>query len=580
MMKKSYRIICLLLTLVMVLSTLVSCGGENTPPAEEPEEEEQGTAIVKKGVPQYTIVYASGLSGSCVDLIYRLQDKIYEAVGATVEVKKEGEQQDADAKEILIGATDYDESTAVTKTLSKTQYAIREEGNKIVVVAKNNYTLEEAIWCFIEQLIPRNVKEYNGKFSLYHEDFLVDYVEPTEPLFNGESLGKYAIVYSKDVPGMEDIALDLAKRLKGTLGLDLECYPDTFREEVEYEILIGRTNRPYSVACFSDGKVPLMSYRLIVEGTKIQFAAAGGYSMSEMASKFVSSYVLSIAMRNLRDGTYMESDLLPIRSQPLTAGSTLRVMTSNVLADAWVDGRDYPSVAARAEMYAATLLVYRPDLVGIQETDKPWINTLPYYLQYLRDEYSVDYDWIETAYRKDNGSTVPNYTSLIYRKDTFSLVESGSQEFSFTNQKNYKIRVATWAILTHKLSNEKYALINTHWDFTSEKGKVSVEEECRLIESFKQRYEGLHVFCTGDFNNHLNGSYELFKETGGLNDSKEVAAVNGTLINENAGIPEKIYIDHVAFNEGITVTRHETIEHAYASKMSDHLPQYGDFIVY
>ena len=570
--------VCLMLAFIMTLMLPVSCGGEDLPQVEETEEE-IGTAIVKNGIPQYTIVYAEGLTGSCVDLIYRLQAKIYDAVGVTVQVKEESDQIDSATKEILIGDTDYAESAAVIKKLSKTQYTICEEGNKIVIAAKNNYVLEEAIWCMIEQLIPRNVKEKDGKLSLYHEDFTGDYVEPTEPLFNGESLGKYVIVYSKDVPGMEDIAMDLAKRIKGTLRLELECYPDTFREETEYELLVGPTNRAFSKACFSEGKVPLMYHRLIVEGSKIQFAAAGAYSMSELVSKFVSGYILSIAMRNLRNGSYVEKDLLPIRSQPLTEGSTLRVMTSNVLADAWVDGRDYPSVAARAEMYAATLLVYRPDLVGIQETDKPWINTLPYYLQYLRDEYSVDYDWIETAYRKDNGSTVPNYTSLIYRKDTFSLVESGSQEFSFANQKNYKIRVATWAILTHKMSNEKYALINTHWDFTAEKGKVSVEEECKLIESLKQRYKGLHVFCTGDFNNHLNGSYEDFKETGGLLDSKELAEFNGTLVNNNAGIPEKIYIDHVAFNEGITVTRHETIEHAYASKMSDHLPQYGDFIV-
>ena len=581
MMKRFYKLFCLLLAFLMLLTLPVSCSGggtEDTPQTED-SVDEGGIAIVSKGIPKYTIVYAKGLNDMCLSLVYKLQDEIRDRIGVTVQVKVEDEQPNSNGKEILIGATAYEETETVSKKLEKKQYAILAEGNKIVVYAKSNQILEEAIYCFIEQLIPRNVKESGGKFSLYHEDFLVDYEEPSEPLFNGEGLSKYAIVYSKNVPGMEEHAQDLATRIKSALKLDLDCYPDTFREETEYEILVGLTNRDYSVACFSEGKVPLLSYQLIVDGTKIQFAAAGAYSMDEMLSSFISNYVLGTTMRNLRDGVYMETDLLPIQSQPLTEGSTLRVMTSNVLAEKWKGDRGYPSIAARAEMYAATLYVYRPHLIGIQETDEAWINTLPYYLNYLKNEFSLDYDWIETAFQKSSGGSVTNMTSLIYRQDAFELVNSGSQEFSFANDKTYKIRVATWAVLTHKQSNEKYALINTHFSFTAEEGAISVKEECALIASLRSRYKGLHVFCTGDFNNHLNSSYGLFKTTSGLTDSKEAAEKNGTLINKNAGIPEKIYIDHVVYDSGITVTRHETIEHAYTSKMSDHLPQYGDFVV-
>ena len=44
-MKKSCKLLCMLLAFVMMLSLSVSCGGEDTPPTEEPEEEQQGTAI-------------------------------------------------------------------------------------------------------------------------------------------------------------------------------------------------------------------------------------------------------------------------------------------------------------------------------------------------------------------------------------------------------------------------------------------------------------------------------------------------------------------------------------------------------
>ena len=459
-MKKIYRLLCLALAFVMLMPLLVSCRDEDTLPDEEPEE--QGIVIVSKGVPRYTIVYAKSLNNECVNLAYKLQDEIRERVGVTVQIKVEDDQKDADAKEILIGDTAYEESKTVSKMIGKKQYAIMAEGNKIVVAAKSSFILEEALYYFIEQLIPRNVKTVSGKFSLYHEDMIADYEELSEPLFNGESLSKYSIVYSKNVPGMEDHAADLAKRIKSALKLDIDYYPDTFREETEYEILVGLTNRDYSVALFADGNVPLMSHKLVVDGTKIQLVAAGGYSMGELVSKFVLGYVLGTNLRNLRDGVYMDTDLLPIRSQALTEGSTLRVMTSNVLADIWEANRGYPSIAARAEMYAATLGIYRPDLVGIQETDQAWLNTQPYYLKYLKDHFSLDYEWIENTFKTTSGSKVPNMSSLIYRKDVFSLVSSGAQEFSFANDKKYKIRVATWAVFTHKQSNEKYALVNTH----------------------------------------------------------------------------------------------------------------------
>ena len=579
------KLLCLLLAFLMLITLPVSCkdgeGDETLTHGEtEQKDDPDRIAIVSKGTPKYVIVYGKGINDACRKMVDRLQTEILEATGATVEVREEGDAPDPAANEIVIGSSKYDETAAVSKKIKKDQYAIMLEGNKIVVVAKSHQLVEEAIWCFIERLIPNNLKQVGSGYSLYYQEFLVDYEEPEEPLFNGESLSMYSVVYSKAVPGMEDLAMTLTQRIKNTLGFDLECYPDTFKEEREFEILVGPTNRAYSTACFADGNVPLMYYRLTVDGSKIQFVAAGAYSMDELLSKFVSGYIMGISRRNLRNGVYMEKDLMPLRSQPLTEGSTLRVMTSNILADVWEDGRGYPSVAHRAEMYAAILSVYAPDLVGVQETDKPWIQYLPYYLDYLKQNFALDYGWIENSFKKSNGQSVPNYTSLIYRKDSFTLVDSGSQEFSFTNSKNYKIRVATWAVLTHKQSNEQYALINTHFSFTFAEAEKSVAEECALIESLKTKYKGLHVFCTGDFNNHLNSAFGLFKDTSGLTDSKEAAEGNGSLINQNPGIPEGIYIDHVLYDAAhFRVTRHETLDAPFTDKLSDHKLQYGDYVL-
>ena len=224
--------LCLLLAFLMLITLPVSCkdGGDEEPPTlgetEQPDDPGR-IAIVSKGTPNYAIVYGKDVSDSCRAVIDRLQTAIFDATGATVEVKEEGDTPDPTAKEILIDTSKHTEYTTIYKLLGKKQYVITLEGNKIVVAGKNNQLLEEALWCFIEQLIPNNVKQIGDKYSLYHAEFIVNYEEPVEPLFNGESLSRYRVVYSKDVPGMEELAKTLVQRIETTLDLKLECCLDT-----------------------------------------------------------------------------------------------------------------------------------------------------------------------------------------------------------------------------------------------------------------------------------------------------------------------------------------------------------------
>ena len=121
------------------------------------------------------------------------------------------------------------------------------------------------------------------------------------------------------------------------------------------------------------------------------------------------------------------------------------------------------------------------------------------------------------------------------------------------------------------------ALVNTHWSGNKDNSEAEIREETALVRDLEARYEGITVFCTGDFNMHGNFAFEPLKEFSGLIDARENAEESGTLINKNSGIKSDIYIDHVFFNKNITTTRYETVDNIHAGSLSDHLPQYGDF---
>ena len=243
-MKNCCKLLCFLLALVM----LVACtngGGvvedPTSPPASKPVEDE-GILIVRRGIPQYSIVCASGLTAEQQALVTRVQETIQEYTDATVPVKEESEERDESAKEILIGATGYEASKTAKKALSKNEYAIVAVDNKIVAVADNNYALEELLYYMIDVLIPQNTALVQGKPTLKHVDYEGTYTEPTEVQFNGVPITEFSVVYSADVPEMETLAMDLATRIGTAFRTTIDCYTDE-KPERQHEILVGLTDR-------------------------------------------------------------------------------------------------------------------------------------------------------------------------------------------------------------------------------------------------------------------------------------------------------------------------------------------------
>jgi len=371
-------------------------------------------------------------------------------------------------------------------------------------------------------------------------------------MMNKRTISKYKIVYEDSPISFELAAKVLKEGISSLCGAEIECAAGV--PSGEYEIAIVR-------------KAPLMSYAISVEESKVTLACGGGYS----ADCAVKAFLALLAEGDVCDGVAKEEVLLSLEREPLSEGADLRVMTSNILAERWLCG-GRPTLIIRAEIYTAILAKYAPDLVGVQETDMPWAELFPAYLEILRSEYGIDYSWDQSIV-----DDVANLTSILYLRGRFSMKEHGMRDFSYFTHVKYKLRVLTWAVFKDEKTGELCSLVNTHWSGNKEHSVLEIKEENALVKDIEARYEGIDVFCTGDFNMHGNYAFEPMKAGTGLTDAKEAADAAGTLVNRLSGIGVDIYIDHVFFNNPLSVTRYETVENPPAHTLSDHLPQYGDF---
>jgi len=367
-----------------------------------------------------------------------------------------------------------------------------------------------------------------------------------------ENASRYKIVYECAPISFRSAAEVLKAGLDSLYGCDVECVSGIGGGEFTVSIKRGH---------------PLMAFSTDVGENSVTIVCGGGFS----AKSAVDELIESLASGSLSDGSHIKKELLDLTPQPLTEGSDLRVMTSNILAERWLCG-GRPSVTVRVEVYAAMLAKYSPDLVGVQETDMPWVELFPAYLDILRSEYGVNYSWDQSIV-----DDVANLTSILYKKERFSMREHGMRDFSYFTHVKYKLRVLTWAIFKDGVTGKLCALVNTHWSGNKENSVLEIAEENALVRDIESRYEGADIFCTGDFNMHGNHAFEPMKAGTGLTDAKEAADLSGTLVNRLSGIGSDIYIDHVFFNTDISVTRYETVDNPPAHLLSDHLPQYGDF---
>ncbi len=261
--------------------------------------------------------------------------------------------------------------------------------------------------------------------------------------------------------------------------------------------------------------------------------------------------------------------------QSAPASAPVNVMTFNIRYDNPEDSLD--NWKFRKDRVANAIRFYDADIVGTQEVLHNQLEDLKQRLP----GYGV------IGVGREDGKEKGEYSALWYKKDRFTLLDSGYFWLSETPEVAGSLgwdgaceRIASWAKLQDKISGRKFFALNTHLDHV---GVVARRESISLIlDKVNKLSGGLPVIVTGDFN--ANPDSDVIKHVTDpknsqhLTDSRQIAAIvygPAWSFHDFGGIPyaRRPLIDYVFVRNGLKVSRYgvlaETENNAF---LSDHAP--------
>ena len=402
--------------------------------------------------------------------------------------------------------------------------------------------------------------------------------------FKSSELDKYVIVYANENADYFEFANKLSDRILEKYGVMLSPMPDTIATPSEYEIVLGDT-------IHDDRHSKVMEYSVTVGGGKFKINVGGSFS-AEKAVEFLCKNVFNGKELTLECGEYYQKSLMTKRYE-ITDGTSARIMTANVLADAFADD-SYKNAYYRAEIFAGMLVACTPDVLGLQEVDKNWDEILDSYLIKIQKVYGITYARCLATHQDKI-----NYTSLLYRSDKLKAENSGVNVFNWwmdsTFNHDYHMRNISWVQFSSvENSNEKFIVANTHWSYRTEHADGhthlsgtnkpiavnELREQCMnetnaFLSKLRQNNPEIPILVTGDFNTSLS----LFTQSGwkptAFQIISEEANRNGT---SASSVPVSGHFDHL-FGVGKYTIKHFAFlkDVNELSLLTDHPIVYADF---
>ncbi len=245
---------------------------------------------------------------------------------------------------------------------------------------------------------------------------------------------------------------------------------------------------------------------------------------------------------------------------------TVRIMSFNVRNGEHDRGQLVPQFIAD----------YMPDSVGLQECEGTWYMTLE---AYLKDDYGI-----VGVGRLAGIKYIGEATAIMYRKDKYELVDSGTIWLSETPDKvsigwdAKHHRTCTWVVLENKETGEQYAHLNTHLDH---KGPEARTNGLQLVLDLADSFD-MPVVVTGDFNFPKSDPLYTQLVSGNLTDTQDIAekTMTGKTYHAYNGGEDGEPIDFICVNDKITdVKEYRIVRDIYGDTyISDHFPIFADMV--
>jgi len=201
--------------------------------------------------------------------------------------------------------------------------------------------------------------------------------------------------------------------------------------------------------------------------------------------------------------------VLSLATLVAAADVPLRVMSFNLRYATAADGAN--AWEKRKEVLLETIVAFKPDLLGTQET-------LALQADFLT-EHLKDYALVGVG--RDDGKRKGEFSALLYKASRFEAVDSGTFWLSETpgvpGSKSWDSslpRIATWVKLRDRQNgNREFLYLNTHWDHRGNQARI---ESGKLIRKWLAEHAaGLPAIVTGDLNvNDTHAGFLALTATG------------------------------------------------------------------
>jgi len=278
--------------------------------------------------------------------------------------------------------------------------------------------------------------------------------------------------------------------------------------------------------------------------------------------------------------------------------SPIRFMTFNI----WGDYFGNP-VAEREAGVEAAILEARPDIVALQEVTPNWWKS-PMFANLENAGYAIvrgdeDAALRRAALSRAKSAVHVNHEPLLYRKDVFELLDSGTDFFHLSLDGTKSV---TWAVLADKGSGRRFAAFATHfwWQKNGKESDAIRELNARhvllLLSDIRKKWGAdLPAILGGDLNSVEKSAAHAMLRSGGFVNAAFDADVRSTHRSHH-GNPKRgedgryhgsirpaednkpeLSIDHVYYTKGIHALRHEICVDQSVLDVSDHSPVLVEF---
>lgn len=296
-----------------------------------------------------------------------------------------------------------------------------------------------------------------------------------------------SIIYSDKI--FEKYAQAFAETLSAKENAKFVARLESEAEPTEGDVLIGNTDRPESAEL--EVQKPLC-YEAKSIGGKLVVKSGGTHSMSKLLSSLAEvdgSIIFGDGDCDIK-GSFFDDPYDSARA----ANTDLRIMTANLLANVptYFLEMEKIDISERAEIFEAALDYYDPDIVGVQELCMDWRRELTRY-------HGIEV-WDILKFQNPNPQYASDYvySSIMYRKDRLTLLDSGMKYYSKFN--NARCRCMTWGIFRINETGREFGFVSTHWDGAdTENTMAQVAEIAELANGLAKERP---VFTMGDLNSN------------------------------------------------------------------------------